>query len=74
MFGSLLKFVPAVFAVLILAVSVHAQSGRRGTTLVVPVPPPEVIEPKPPVPAGSAPVTAQKKMRITVAPTMVAWQ
>ena len=60
MFGSLLKFIPSVCAVLILAASVHAQSGRRGTTIVVPVPPPEVVEPKPPVTAGSAPVTAQK--------------
>ena len=60
MFGSLLKFIPAVFAVLILSASVYAQSGRRGTTIVVPVPPPEVIEPKAPAPSGSAPVTAQK--------------
>jgi protein TonB len=54
------KFIPAVFAVLILTASVYAQSGRRGTTIVVPVPPPEVVEPKAPVPTGSAPVTAQK--------------
>ena len=60
MFRPLLKIIPAVFAVLILAAAVHAQSGRRGTTIVVPVPPPEVFEPKAPVPAGSAPVTAQK--------------
>lgn len=60
MFGPLLKFIPAVFAVLILTASVYAQSGRRGTTIVVPVPPPEVVEPKATVPAGSAPVSAQK--------------
>src|SRR5918993_1233447 len=60
MFRPLLKIIPAVFAVLILAAAVHAQSGRRGTTIVVPVPPPEVVEPAAPVPAGSAPVTAQK--------------
>ena len=53
MFGPLLKFIPAVFPVLILTASVYAQSGRRGTTIVVPVPPPEVVEPKAPVPVGS---------------------
>lgn len=60
MFGPLLKFIPAVFAVLILTASVYAQSGRRGTTIVAPVPPPEVVEPKAPVSVGGAPVTAQK--------------
>lgn len=60
MFEPLLKFIPAVFAVLILTASVYAQSGRRGTTIVVPLPPPEVVEPKAPVPTGSAPVSAQK--------------
>lgn len=60
MFGSLPKFIPAVLAVLILTASVYAQSGRRGTTIVVPVPPPEVVEPKAPVPTGSVAVTAQK--------------
>lgn len=54
------KFIPAVIAVLILTASVYAQSGRRGTTIVVPVPPPEMVEPVTPVPAGSALVTAQK--------------
>src|SRR5687767_6648042 len=56
----LLKLIPAGFAVLILTASLYAQSGRRGTTIVVPVPPPEVVEPRVPVPAASAPVTAQK--------------
>lgn len=60
MFGPLLKFIPPVFAVLILTVFVCAQSGRRGTTIVVPVPPPEVVEPKAPVAVGGAPVTTQK--------------
>ena len=60
MFGSLPKFIPAVLAVLILTASVYAQSGRRGTKIVVPVPPPEVVEPKAPVPTGSVAVTAQK--------------
>src|SRR5688572_8746384 len=55
----LLKLIPAVFAVLILTASVYAQSGRRGTTIVVPVPPPEVIEPKVPAPA-TGPVTVHK--------------
>lgn len=59
MFGPLTKSIPAVFAVLILTASVYAQSGRRGTTIVVPVPPPEMVEPKAPVPVGGAPVTAQ---------------
>lgn len=54
------RFMLAVSAALILTASVYAQSGRRGTTIVVPVPPPEVVEPKAPVPTGSAPVTAQK--------------
>ena len=60
MFRPLLKFIPAVFAVLILTAFAYAQSGRRGTTIVVPVPPPEVVEPKAPITASSAPVTAQK--------------
>lgn len=60
MFWPLPKFIPAVFAVLILTACVYAQSGRRGTTIVVPVPPPEVVEPKATVPANSAPVTARK--------------
>lgn len=54
------RFIPAIFALLILTASVYAQSGRRGTTIVVPVPPPEVVEPKAPVPSASGPVTAQK--------------
>jgi protein TonB len=60
MFGPLLKFIPAFSAVLILTASVYAQSGRRGTTIVVPVPPPEVVEPIAPVAGGRAPVSAQK--------------
>lgn len=57
MFEPLTKSIPAVFAVVILTACVYAQSGRRGATIVVPVPPPEVVEPK--VPVGGAPVTAQ---------------
>src|SRR5688500_2767163 len=54
-----MKFTLSVFALLILTASVYAQSGRRGTTIVVPVPPPEVIEPKAPAPA-TGPVTVHK--------------
>jgi TonB family protein len=56
------KFILAVSAFLVLSTSAYSQSGRRGQTIVVPVPPPEIAEPRTPPaqPAGTAPVTAQK--------------
>ncbi len=54
------KFILAIFAVLILTTSAHSQSGRRGQKIVVPVPPPEVVEPKAPVSTETVPVSAQK--------------
>ena len=54
-----MRFTPAIFVILMLTTSAYSQSGRRGQKIVVPVPPPEVVEPKAPVATGS-PVTAQK--------------
>ncbi len=55
------KFILAVFAILIVSTSAYSQSGRRGQTIVVPIPPPEVVEPKAPSPPpGATPVAAQK--------------
>jgi TonB family protein len=55
------KLFLAVSAILVFTASAYSQSGRRGQTIVVPVPPPEVVEPRAPVQrAGTAPVTAQK--------------
>ncbi len=56
-----MKLILAISAILICFCTAYSQSGRRGQTIVVPVPPPEVVESKtPPQPAGTAPVTAQK--------------
>lgn len=57
---SLLKLNFAVFAVLTLSICAYSQSGRRGQTIVVPVPPPEVLEPKGPIPTAGGQVSAQK--------------
>lgn len=56
------KLILAVFAILVLSTSAFSQSGRRGQAIVVPVPPPEVVEPETPPaqPTSTAPVTAQK--------------
>jgi outer membrane biosynthesis protein TonB len=56
-----MKFILALSAVLVCSCVTYSQSGRRGQTIVVPVPPPEVVEPKTPAqPAGTASVSAQK--------------
>ena len=53
-----MKFTVAIFVILILTASAYSQSGRRGQ-IVVPVPPPEVVEPKTAGPSANT-VTAQK--------------
>lgn len=55
-----MKLILTIAAILVISSVAYSQSGRRGTTIVVPVPPPEVVEPKPEPQSTQAPVTAQK--------------
>lgn len=57
-----MKLTLVVSAILVCNCVAYSQSGRRGQTITVPVPPPEIVEPKaPPQPTNPAQVvTAQK--------------
>ena len=56
-----MKLFIALAAILLCNCLADSQSGRRGQTITVPVPPPEVVEPKSPAqPPSTAPVAAQK--------------
>lgn len=55
-----MKLTVVLSAILVCNCIAYSQSGRRGQTIVVPVPPPEIIEPKAPPPTSNPPVTAQK--------------
>lgn len=54
------KFTLVVSALLFLNGFAYSQSGRRGQTIAVPVPTPDIVEPKTTVATSAAPVTAQK--------------
>jgi len=57
-----MKLILVLSAILVCNCVAYSQSGRRGQTIVVPVPPPEVVEPKTPPtqPTATPSVTAQK--------------
>ncbi len=55
-----MKFILVLSAILLCQSIAYSQSGRRGQKIVVPVPPPEVVQPKTPVLADGALVSAQK--------------
>jgi TonB family protein len=55
-----MNFILVLSAILACNCIGYAQSGRRGQKIVVPVPPPEVVEPTTPALSGAPPVSAQK--------------
>jgi TonB family protein len=56
-----MKLILVLSAILVCNCLAYSQSGRRGQRIAVPVPPPEIVEPKaPPQPTNPGQVTAQK--------------
>ena len=55
-----MKFIIVLSVMLLCSCMGYSQSGRRGQKIVVPVPPPEAVEPPAPAPSGTPLVSAQK--------------